>query len=132
MQHLHLFVCNYQTVEMYFNVRQTIVIVFVIYANFFGIMHFRLSCQYRDIGVVVKVTDSHPRGWGSIPDKSSSFLICSNQHVKYWMLCGFPKSKDYVCGSCGTLSSTPHKVPQLLQTVRILGFPWLAVCYWST
>ena len=49
------------------------------------------------IGAVVKVVDSHPCGWGSIPGKSCSFLIvslskslslffmCSDQHVKYWM-----------------------------------------------
>ena len=29
------------------------------------------------IGAVVKVVDSHPCGWGSIPDKSCSFLIVS-------------------------------------------------------
>ena len=49
------------------------------------------------IGVVVKIVDSHPCGWGSIPGKTCSFFIvslskglslyfmCSNQHVKYWM-----------------------------------------------
>ena len=54
------------------------------------------------IGAVVKVVDSHPCGWGSIPSKSCSFLIvslskrlslyfmCSDQHVKYWMPHGFP------------------------------------------
>ena len=54
------------------------------------------------IGAVVKVVDSHPCGWGSIPGKSCNFLIvslskglsqcfmCSDQHVKYWMPRGFP------------------------------------------
>ena len=55
-----------------------------------------------EIGAVFKVVDSHLCGWGSIPNKSCSFLIvslskglslcfmCSDQHVKYWMPCGFP------------------------------------------
>ena len=55
------------------------------------------------IGEVVKVADSHFCGWGSIPNKSCSVLIvslskglsqrfmCSDQHVKYRMLVGFPR-----------------------------------------
>ena len=53
-----------------------------------------------EIGAVVKVTGSHLCGWGSILDKSCSFLIvclrvypdtsCSDQNVKYWMPRGFP------------------------------------------
>ena len=55
-----------------------------------------------EIGAVVKVVDSHPCRWDSIPRKSCSFLIvslskslslcfmCSDQHVKYWMPRGFP------------------------------------------
>ena len=58
------------------------------------------------IGAVVKVTDSHPCGWGSIPGKSCSFLIvslskslslccmCSDQHVKYRMPRGFPSTSS--------------------------------------
>ena len=54
-----------------------------------------------EIGAAVKVVDSHPCGWGSIPGKSCSFLIvssskvislcimCSDQHVKYWIPHGF-------------------------------------------
>ena len=54
------------------------------------------------IGAVVKVVDSHPCGWGSIPGNSCSFFIvslskglslcfmCSDQHEKYWMSSGFP------------------------------------------
>ena len=47
------------------------------------------------IGAVVKVVDSHLCEWGSISGKSCSFLISlyfiySDQHIKYWMLCGFP------------------------------------------
>ena len=53
------------------------------------------------IGAVVKVVDSHPCGWGSIPNKTCSFFIvslskglslcfmCSDQHVKYRMRRGF-------------------------------------------
>ena len=53
------------------------------------------------IGAVVKVVGFHPCGWGSIPGKSGSFFIvslrkilslgfmCSDQHVKYLMPCGF-------------------------------------------
>ena len=55
----------------------------------------------RGIGAVVKVVDSHPCRWGSMPGKTCSFLLvslnkslslyfmCSDQHVKYWMLRGF-------------------------------------------
>ena len=58
------------------------------------------------IGAVVKVVDSHPCGWGSIPGKSCSFLIvslskslslcfmCSDQHVKYRMPRGFPSTSS--------------------------------------
>ena len=54
-----------------------------------------------EIGAVVKVVDSHPCGWSSIPGKSCSFLIVSlskdlslwftysDQHVKYQMPHGF-------------------------------------------
>ena len=54
-----------------------------------------------EIGAVVKVVDSHPCGWGSIPGKSCSLFIaslskslslrfmCSGQHEKYWMSRGF-------------------------------------------
>ena len=54
-----------------------------------------------EIGEVVKVVDSHRCGWGSIPNKSCSFLIVfltkglslyfmySDQHVKYRMPRGF-------------------------------------------
>ena len=53
------------------------------------------------IGAVVKVVDSHFCGWGLIPGNNCSFLIvflskglslcimCSDQHVKYWMPCEF-------------------------------------------
>ena len=53
------------------------------------------------IGAVVKVIDSHPCGWGSIPGKSCIFLIVSlskglslcsmwsEQNVKDWMPRGF-------------------------------------------
>ena len=52
------------------------------------------------IGAVVKVVDSHLCGWDSVSGKSCSFLIvslsnglslyymCSDQHVKYLMVCG--------------------------------------------
>ena len=58
------------------------------------------------IGAVVKVVDSHPCGWGSIPSNSCSFLIvslskslslcfmCSDQYVKHWMPCGFPSTSS--------------------------------------
>ena len=46
-----------------------------------------------DVGAVVKVTESHPCGRGSIPDKSYSFFyslltqvfITTLQSLKYWM-----------------------------------------------
>ena len=50
-----------------------------------------LYVSERD-GAVVKLTDSYPCGWGSIPGKSCSFLghfrqelhcVCSDQHIKY-------------------------------------------------
>ena len=59
-----------------------------------------------EIGAVVKVVDSHLCGRGSIPGKSCSFLIvslnkglslyfmCSDQHVKYRMPCGFSLSSS--------------------------------------
>ena len=31
--------------------------------------------RVSEIGAVVKVVDSHPCGWGSIPGKSCSFII---------------------------------------------------------
>ena len=55
---------------------------------------------------MVKVVDSHPCGWGSIPGKSCSFLIvslskdlslcftCSDQHVKYRIYHGFPSTSS--------------------------------------
>ena len=58
--------------------------------------------QVSGFGAVVKVVDSQPYGWGSIPGKSCSFLIvslskslslcvmCSDQHVKYRIPRGFP------------------------------------------
>ena len=62
--------------------------------------HIQISVS--GIGAVVKGVDSHPCGQGSIPGKKTcSFLMvslskslslcfmCSDQHVKYWMPCGF-------------------------------------------
>ena len=52
-----------------------------------------------DISAVVKVVDSHLCGWGSIPgsfpivsfSKSlSQLFMCSDQHVKYRIIHGFP------------------------------------------
>ena len=59
-------------------------------------------------GAVVKVVDSHPYGWGSIPGKSCSFLI----------------ARAYHCTSCVLIS--------MLNTGCLVGFPQLAVCYWIT
>ena len=54
------------------------------------------------IGAVVEVVDSHLCGWGSTLAESCTLLIVSlhkglslcfmysDQHVKYWMPCGFP------------------------------------------
>ena len=50
------------------------------------------------IGAVVKVVDSHPCGWDSIPATAAVFLIvslnkelmCSDKHVKYWIPREFP------------------------------------------
>ena len=55
------------------------------------------------VGAVVKVVDSHPCGWGSIPGSSCSFFIvyltkslslCSDQHIKYRMPRGFPLTRS--------------------------------------
>ena len=63
--------------------------------------------ELSGIGAVVKVFDSHLWGWGSIPDKSCSFLIVSlskglslcfmssDQHVKYWMPRGIPLTSSF-------------------------------------
>ena len=61
------------------------------------------------IGAVVKVVDSHLYGWGSIPGKSCSFFIVS---------------RAYHCASCVLIS--------VKNTGCLVGFPWLAVCYWIT
>ena len=62
----------------------------------------QLKVVVSGIGAVVKIVDSHLCVWGSIPGKSCSFLIvplskglslcfmCSDQHAKYRMPCGFP------------------------------------------
>ena len=64
------------------------------------------SNKVSGIGAVVKVVDSHPCGWGSIPNKSCSFFIvslskslslcfmCSDQHVKYRMPRGLPSTSS--------------------------------------
>ena len=60
------------------------------------------------IGAVVKVVDSHFCGWGSIPGKNCCFLIVS-------------LSNDLsLCFMC------------VYNTGCLVGFPWLAVCYWIT
>ena len=63
------------------------------------------------IGAVVKVVDSHPCGWCSIPGKSCSFFIVSlSKGLSLYFMCSDQQVK--------------YRMPR--------GFPWLAVCYWIT
>ena len=46
------------------------------------------SLTVSGIGAVVKVVDSHPCGWGSIPGNSCSFLIVSlSKSLSLWPVC---------------------------------------------
>ena len=72
---------------------------------------------------MVKVVNSNPCGWGSIPGKSCSFFIvslskslslcfmCSDQHVKYWMPRGFPSTSSLLLDyHVKQYTHTPHGV----------------------
>ena len=79
------------------------------------------SLYVSGIGAVVKVVDSHPYGWGSIPGQSYSFLIvslskslslcfvCSDQLVKYRMPQGFPLASSLLLDH--HVKNTPTHAP---------------------
>ena len=49
------------------------------YQVFLALMHY--GCIASGIGAVVRVTDRHPCGWGSIPRKEFSFSHIAVLHV---------------------------------------------------
>ena len=77
------------------------------------------------IGAGVKVVDSHLCGWGSIPGEScriltifvskslSLYFMCSDQHVKYPMPCGFPLTSSFLLDYHVKHYTQTHAIRQL-------------------